>query len=337
MDLWKSANGVYLIAEIGGNHEGDFEGSRRLTELACSSGVDAVKFQIYTGDSLVNRVEDPDRNAHFKRFELTKDQYLELSAICEEHDVDFMASVWDPAAVDWIDDKVSCYKIGSGDLTAYPVLKKIADKRKPMILSTGLSTMDEISGTLRYLQGLDPIYGQNGMLALLQCTSMYPIPHEEANLNVMGTLKKKFGVVVGYSDHTVGTDAVLAASALGAEIIEFHFTDSREGKVFRDHKISFTRDEVKVLLPVIKKMRTLAGAKDKAPTASEISSGHVTSFRRALYPARDLAGGTVLKEEDLVALRPNVGIGAEYYEKLLGRTLKKDLKALEKLSWEFFD
>ena len=141
---FKSKNGVYLIAEIGGNHEGDFEYAKRLTDLACQSGVDAVKFQIYTGNALVSKIEDPDRNIHFKRFELTPEQYICLAKQCQENGVTFTASVWDMRAFEWIDPYIKFYKIGSGDLTAYPILKNIASLSKPIILSTGLATLEEV-------------------------------------------------------------------------------------------------------------------------------------------------------------------------------------------------
>ena len=337
MHSWNSKNGVYFIAEIGGNHEGDFDYAKRLTGLACDSGADAVKFQIYKGDSLVSKVESPDRNAHFKKFELSREQYQILARLCREKGVDFTASVWDVDAINWINDLIDFHKIGSGDLTAYPILRKIACTGKPLILSTGLSTMEEISGAVECLRLANPVYIKGGNLALLQCTSMYPIPDEEANLKVMESLKKRFNVTVGYSDHTVGSEAVLAAAALGAEIIEFHFTDTRDGKVFRDHKISFTQSEVKDIIPKIKKIRALVGSGEKGPTASEISSGHLNSFRRAVYPAIDLARGTVLGEKDLVVLRPKVGIDAVDYDKVLGRTLARDVKAFEHLRWECLD
>ena len=123
---WKGRSGPYLIAEIGGNHEGDFNSALELTRLACNSGVDAVKYQIYTGDSLVSRVESPDRHQHFQRFELARDQYSLLATECHERGVTFCAAVWDPAAIEWIDPFLMFYKIGSGDLTAYPLLDRIA-------------------------------------------------------------------------------------------------------------------------------------------------------------------------------------------------------------------
>jgi N,N'-diacetyllegionaminate synthase len=330
---WPGKHGVYLIAEIGGNHEGNFEYAQQLAQLACESGVDAVKFQIYTGDTLVSKVESPDRNAHFKRFELLPEQYISLAKQCQELGVTFAASVWDVSAFEWIDPYMEFYKIGSGDLTAYPVLKRVAAIGKPIILSTGLSTLDEIRDAVAYIQSQDPRYRQKEYLAILQCTSMYPIPDEDANLNVMNVLRDEFKVTVGYSNHTVGSDAVEVAVAMGAEILEIHFTDTREGKTFRDHQVSFTSGEIKTLIEKIKKIRTLQGSPVKAPPKSEVEAGHVVSFRRAVYPVRDLSAGTVVTDDDLTTLRPNHGIDARDYDQLIGRILHRDVRAYHRLDW----
>jgi len=334
MGCWVGKHGPYLIAEIGGNHEGSFEYAQKLTDLACKSGVDAVKYQIYTGDTLVNCVEEPERNAHFKRFELKPDEYMLLARQCRENGVEFTASVWDMNALRWIDSYINFYKIGSGDLTAYPILKRIASIGKPIILSTGLSTLNEVSATVNYIKSLDKRYENKEFLALLQCTSMYPIPDEDANLQVMNLFRKEFQLTVGYSDHTVGSDAVEIAVAMGAEIIEMHFTDTREGKSFRDHQVSFTCDELKELIEKIKKIRILRGKMNKAPTKSEICSGHVDSFRRAVYCKRKLGAGDILTEEDLVLLRPAHGIDAREYESVIGRRTKCAIGPLEKITWD---
>ena len=296
---WQGKRGVYLIAEIGGNHEGDFDYARKLTQLACQSGVDAVKFQIYTGDTIVSKVEDPARNQHFKRFELSPDQYISLAEQCRDHGVTFLASVWNIDALDWIDPYLTFYKIGSGDLTAYPFIKRIASRGKPIVLSTGLSTQDEIEDAVSWIQSQDARYKQAEYLALLQCSSMYPIPDEDANLNVMDWLRKRFQLTVGYSDHTVGTEAAETAVAMGAEILELHFTDTRRGKTFRDHQVSFTPEEIRRLIEKIERIKTLQGSPEKFPTESEIEANHVESFRRAVYPLRDLPAGTVITEDDL--------------------------------------
>ena len=333
---FKSAE-PYLIAEIGGNHEGDFEYAKKLTHLACESGVNAVKFQIYTGDSLVSPIENPIRNQHFKKFELTPAQHIELAQICNSYNVEYNASVWDISAIEWIDPYLSFYKIGSGDFTAYPVLRKIVDTKKPILLSTGLSTLEEIKATVDYIINLDASYNNPDMLAILQCTSMYPIPISEANLNVMATFNNHFNATIGYSDHTEGDFAVKTAIVMGAKILEMHFTDSREGKEFRDHKVSFTKEEIIYLKKYISDVHVVTGSTIKEPTNSEKESDHVLTFRRATYLNRDIKEGEIILEADLVVLRPNKGIDARDYYSVIGKKSNRDIKAFEHLKWSYFD
>lgn len=330
---WQSSDGVYIIAEIGGNHEGNFDYACELTHLACQSGADNVKFQVYTGDSLVNKLESPDRHSHFKKFQLTHEQYLTLHSICKSYSKDFSASVWDVAAIDSMAPLMPFFKIGSGDLTAYPVLAALAKTKKPLMLSTGLSTLEEIQDTVNFLTSCDPIYEEGTHLSILQCTSMYPIPDEDANLNVILTLQEKFPQYsIGYSDHTTEQMAVEVAVSLGAEILEVHFTDKREGKTFRDHKVSLVKDEIQQLRSRLVKIKKLAGSFNKAPAPSEIESNHITTFRRGLYLNKDLKSGSLVKESDLVSLRPNHGIDARDWQKIIGKKTTKDLQALAKLS-----
>jgi N,N'-diacetyllegionaminate synthase len=332
--MFKGKHGPLLIAEIGGNHEGNFDYAKRLTQLAIESGVDYVKFQIYTGDTLVSALESPDRNKHFKKFELTKDQHRELASMILKAGLKYTSSVWDIEAMKWIDEFISVYKIGSGDVTAYPILHKTAKTGKPMILSTGLSTENEVLESVLYIQSVNPLYKRKDMLAVLQCTSMYPIPFSAANLNVMESFRSKTGLTVGYSDHTEGSKALACAAAMGAEILEFHFTDSREGKTFRDHKVSLTRDEVKELIAEITTINELKGSATKEPVAVEIDNGHVTSFRRAVYPSRAIAKGEIFTEENLTTLRPNHGIDARDYYKVLGKKASIALERHQKLTWD---
>lgn len=331
MNGWKTKRGVYLIAEIGGNHEGDFSYAKRLTKLACGSGVDAVKYQIYTGDSLVNKLIDPQRHDHFKKFELKPEHHIELAKMCKDAGVTYLASVWDMDALKWIDPWLKFYKIGSGDLTAFPIIEKIAKMRKPIILSTGLATLEEIRETIYFLQKINKMYKKKEFLAILQCTSMYPIPNRCVNLRVMDTFKKKFGLTIGYSDHTEGTKAVEIAVAMGAEILEMHFTDTRKEKKFRDHKVSFTKREIISLIKNIDTIKTLQGTGVKMPMDVEIESGHVKSFRRAMYPKRDLPKGSKITKNNIITLRPNIGLDAKKFHEIIGRKANRDLKILEKI------
>ncbi|NVK04786.1 MAG: N-acetylneuraminate synthase family protein [Flavobacteriia bacterium] len=332
--LLKGKHGPLLIAEIGGNHEGDFEYAKRLCQLAIDTDVDMVKFQIYTGDSLVSRMESPTRNAHFKKFELSREQHIELARMVTDAGLMYTSSVWDLEAMKWIDEYIPIYKIGSGDLTAYPVLRATAATNKPIILSTGLSTEKEVVEAVDFIQECNSIYKDPNHLAVLQCTSMYPINPGDAHLNVMARYKELTGLTIGYSDHTEGSKALQYAVAIGAEVLEFHFTDSRDGKVFRDHKVSLTPTEVKELILEIKFIQTLSGSADKVPTQIELENGHELSFRRAVYPLTDLPAGTVLSEENLTVLRPNHGIDAREYDNVIGKTLKTAVQAHQKLEWD---
>jgi N-acetylneuraminate synthase/N,N'-diacetyllegionaminate synthase len=336
-NIFQGKHGPLLIAEIGGNHEGDFEYAKKLARLAIESDVDYVKFQIYTGDTLVSQQESPDRNKHFKKFELSREQHRYLARMVTEAGIHYTSSVWDIEAMDWIDEYITLYKIGSGDLTAYPVLRKTAERGKPMIISTGLATEEEVLQTVSYLQRVNPAYKDPKMLAVLQCTSMYPINPEDAHLNVMHRLREKTGLTIGYSDHTEGSKALYYAVAMGAEVLEFHFTDDRTGKQFRDHKVSLTPDEIRELIEEIKLIRAYQGNEVKQPTRIELDHGHELSFRRAVYPSRDIAEGEILSEDNLTVLRPLHGIDARSYEQLIGKKAKKALQKHQKLDWSYFE
>jgi N,N'-diacetyllegionaminate synthase len=318
-------NPVFYIAEIGGNHEGSYEYAKQLTRLALASGADAVKFQFYTGDTLVSRIEEEVRNAHFKKFELTNDQNLDLMNMVEIGGAIPMASVWSADMLKWADPHLSIHKVGSGDLTCYPMLKALAATGKPIILSTGLSSLSEVADSVAYIEKCNPLYISERKLALLQCTSSYPTPDEDANLDAMLALKNEFGLPVGYSDHTLGVDAIEVAVALGAEIIEKHFTDTREGQTFRDHHVSLTRDEVQKTLDKIQKIITLKGHGEKILTNSECDAEHHITFRRGIYAACEIFKGEMLTKENLTVLRPNHGISASLFDDLIGKKALCDI------------
>jgi len=331
---WCGKHGPLLIAEIGGNHEGDFDYAQRLTELAIEANVDYIKFQIYTGDTLVNPLENPIRNKHFKKFELTEKQHIHLAEMCKSAGIGYMASIWNPDFAPWVDTYSDIYKIGSGDFTAFPVIEAFAQYKKPLLISSGLCNQEDVDRTIEFIRSIDPIYNDYNYLALLQCTSMYPIPYDDSNLMVMKTFRDRFNLPIGYSDHTEGSLALEIAVALGAEILEFHFTDSRENKEFRDHKVSLTKDEVLTLIDNIDAINTLKGNGQKI--CREIEQIHHLSFRRACYLNRDMKAGEIVHEKDLVYLRPNHGIDARDYRKLIGKVLKQDIGQYVKLDWSNF-
>jgi N-acetylneuraminate synthase/N,N'-diacetyllegionaminate synthase len=333
---WKGKHGPLLIAEIGGNHEGDFEYAKKLTQLAIDSGADYVKFQIYTGDGIVSKVESPDRNKHFKKFELTPKQHIELAEMCRSQKVGYTASVWNFDALDWINPYMDFFKVGSGDLTAYPMLRELAKYQKPILISTGLASEKEVVEAVSFLRGQNNFYKKEESIAVLQCTSMYPIKDSDANLNVMHRFKELLNCAIGYSDHTEGSYAMEIAVAMGAEVLEFHFTDDRAGKTFRDHKVSLTKAEVQELIQKINLINTLQGSSQKEAMPIEIDNGHHESFRRAVYPLTDIKKGEELTNDNITVLRPAHGIDAREYDQLIGKKALKDLEKYQKLSWEYF-
>lgn len=332
-----SRNPVLYIAEVGGNHEGDFAYAQALARLALESGADAVKFQLYSGDTLVSRVESPDRNRHFKAFELSRENYLELADFCRTAGGIFMASVWDAAMLPWIDPHLPIHKVGSGDLTCFPLIERLVATGKPLILSTGLASLEEVALTVDYIETLDPSYRGERKLALLQCTAAYPTPDGEAHVNAMLALRDRFDLPVGYSDHTLGSEAVAAAVALGAEIIEKHFTDTREGKSFRDHQVSLTGDEVRELLPRLARIKTLLGRREKRLTPAERADDHQISFRRSVYAAKEIAAGETFSAENLTVLRPRHGVCASRFREVLGQRAKRAFAAHEVIREEDLD
>lgn len=321
-----SKNPVFFIAEIGGNHEGDFQYAKKLTNLAIESGADAVKFQFYTGDTLVNKIEAPDRNKHFKKFELSENQNLHLIEIINKFKgVIPMASIWNEKMLKIFDPYLSIHKVGSGDLTCYPMLSVIATTNKPIILSTGLSSLKEVNNAVTFIGKCNPAYIKDKKLALLQCTSSYPTPDEDVNLNAMITLKKEFGLPVGYSDHTLGSEAIEIAVSLGAEIIEKHFTDTRINKTFRDHKVSLTCEETQKFLKKINRINILKGRSEKILTESEKMAGHEISFRRGIYAAKNISEGEIFTSENLEFLRPKHEVSASSYFDLIGKKSKRNI------------
>lgn len=334
---WKGKHGPLLIAEIGGNHEGDFEYAKKLTQLAIESGADYVKFQIYTGDGLVSKVEDPNRNQHFKKFELSPEQHIELAKMCRNQNVGYTASVWNFDALDWINPYMDFFKVGSGDLTAFPMLRELAKYQKPILISTGLANEKEVLEAVSFLRQQHSFYENEDSIAVLQCTSMYPINNSDANLNVMHRFKEILNCAIGYSDHTEGSYAMEIAIAMGAEVLEFHFTDDREGKNFRDHKVSLTKVEVQELIRKINLITDLKGSSEKQVLPIEIENGHEKSFRRAVYPAKDIKKGEIVTEEHLTILRPLQGIDAREYDQLIGKKARIDLGQYQKLSWDYFE
>lgn len=330
-------NTPFIIAEIGGNHEGDFELAKDLLVQAAEAGADSVKFQIYTGDGIVNRFVSPERAAHFDRFALSNDQYFQLYELATKQGVDFNASIWNLDLISEFRDCLSFIKVGSGDLTAYQFLRELLTLELPIVLSTGLANLDEIDNTMAFLGRQGCTFGDSDTLTILQCTSMYPIENRFANLGVIETLKMRYPETrIGYSDHTRGSEACKLAIALGAEVLEVHFTDKSIKSDFRDHLVSLDADEVRLLRQYAAQTNELLGTGDKKLTDIEFENNHHISFRRALYLKKDMEVGDVITPSDIISLRPDQGISAIYFDELVGKQLKENVKALHPLSWSDF-
>ncbi len=326
---WQNLGRPLLIAEIGGNHEGSFSKAKELLNLALGSEADVVKFQIYYADSLVSKTENPIRYNHFKKFELTIDQHIELAKICISKGKLYTASIWDIDIIKLIDPYVRFYKIGSGDLTAFPIIEKIVELKKPIILSTGLSNMDEVLDTVKFIQNLNVDYKNPEMLCILQCTSMYPINYSDVNLNVMTKFKEELGLSTGYSDHTIDLVALKIAANLGADVLEFHFTDDKSNESFRDHKVSLTKSEVKSLKKFLDLSTKIKGDEIKKLMNIELKNNHHVSFRRGIYLKKPIKKGGIIKRSNMIFLRPLLGTDARFYKELDGSLALKDINPLK--------
>lgn len=331
------ADSVFVIAEIGGNHEGSLDYALKLTDLAIDSGADAIKYQIYSPEGLVNRFLDEKRYEHFKRFTLSFSEYEKLAHRCLDAGVQFMSSIWQDDAIEYFDRYINIHKIGSGDLTNYMLLERLAKIEKPIILSTAMSTIAEIHSTVNFIQKSNPKYTMSGMLAILQCVAMYGEPKDHfANINVVDTLRSEFpDKVIGYSDHTVGTLACEVAVSKGARVLEVHFTDDKT-RDFRDHQISMDQSDLRYIVNKIRSILELSGSNEKVPISQIETKERISEFRRGCYLNQNYPAGTVIEESMVTCLRPCVGIPAEDVYNILGRTLAHDINALQPLDFAYF-
>ncbi len=329
---FRNEDRVFFIAEIGGNHEGDLAYAKRLLVKAAQTGADAVKFQIYQGDKIASRHMSPERNKHFKRFELPPEAWQELIALAKKHKVLFMASLWHAEAVEQFDPHLPIHKVGSGDLTNHPLLRLLLSKDKPVIVSTAMATLDEVQELVGFARQCNQRLFERNAFALLHCVAMYGDPQDKyANLLAIRRLQDAFpDIPIGYSDHTKGTYACELAIALGASVIEKHFTDDKK-RSFRDHHLSAEPEEFRALIRQAARIKTLLGSYEKAPVSAVETAERIREFRRGVYAARDLPAGTLLTEDDLITLRPLAGIDARAYTSVLGKRLTKAKRAHEPL------
>ncbi len=325
---------VYVIAEAGGNHNGDVEIARRLVWAAKDCGADAVKFQMFRAEALVSRrapTADYQRDAGFtdqfsmlRRLELKEGDFAELRDLAQEAEIDFLASAFDPGSLAaLLRLSPPALKLGSGEVTDLLLLRRAARTKLPVILSTGMAELSEVAAALGCLGA--------ARVALLQCVSSYPCPPEEANVRGMAVLAERFGTVVGYSDHTVGSAAACAAVALGASIVEKHFTLDR-GMKGPDHAASADPEALTALVAEVRETEAVLGATGKAPTRAELA---MRAFaRKSLVAARRIAAGEQITEGVLVAKRPGTGISPSDLARVLGCRARVEIPEDTPLRWE---
>jgi N,N'-diacetyllegionaminate synthase len=323
---------VFVIAEAGVNHNGDLKMARELIDVAVDSGADAVKFQTFHADRLVMpdapKAEYQLRTAGdsesqlemLRRLELSSDAHRELQSYCHKREIIFLSTPFDEQAADLLDELgVPAFKISSGDLTNSPLLEYVARKGRPVILSTGMS---EISELIEAVSVLNSAGCENPIL--LHCVSNYPANASEANLRAMQTMRAAFDLPVGFSDHTEGIDISLAAVALGACVIEKHFTLDRT-LPGPDHRASLEPGELGQLVQSIRRVESALGTGRKVPTASEVEIARVA--RRSLVAANEIPVGAILKRDMVIIRRPGTGMSPATLDTVLGRRITRSVAA----------
>jgi len=329
---------AFLIAEAGVNHNGDLDLARRLVDAAADAGADAVKFQTFRTDALVSAAAPKARyqqettgagesqRAMLARLELGREAHVVLRDHARGRGLTFFSTPFDEASADLLDDLgVEVIKVPSGEVTNLPLLRHVAAKGRPLLLSTGMTTLDEVATALDTIAAAgDP------PVAVLHCVSAYPAPVEETNLRAMDTLRERFGRPVGLSDHTLGIEIALAAVARGAAVLEKHLTldPALPGP---DHRASLTPAEFAALVRGARAIEAALGDGDKRPMPCELDTRAVA--RRSLVAARALPAGHRLARADVAVKRPGTGIPPSELERVVGRTLARAVAADELFDW----
>jgi N,N'-diacetyllegionaminate synthase len=314
-------NPVLFIAEVGSNHEGNFLEAKKLVLQACSSKADIIKLQIFTADNLVSRNYDKKRYDHFKKLELSISQNKKLCKLIKSKKKICSASVWDVNQIETFNDYIDVYKIGSGDIHNFEIIKKIILLDKPVILSTGLSNVDEIKKTLSFIKKINKRFIKSGKLAILHCNTAYPTPKEDSYLDTVNFFNKTFKVTVGFSDHSTGDEIITYAFLRGAKVIEKHFSNNIKKKTFRDHAISLNKEMVDNFLNKINTINKYLKVKNKL-TDSEKKQKNLLSFRRSVYAKENIQKGEVFSTNNIICLRPFKKISSSNFFDLINKKSK---------------
>jgi len=322
---------VFIIAEAGVNHNGDLYLAHRLVDVAARSGADAVKFQTAVPERVVSRYADK-ANYQMKTTDaaesqlkmvrklhpFTPEDFRRLKEYAESKDILFLSSPFDELSIDLLDSlDVAAFKMPSGEITNVPFLRRMAATGRPIIMSTGMSTLGEVETALLEIE-----QAGNDDVVILHCLSNYPADPAETNLRAMETMANSFGRWVGYSDHTPGIEIALAAVAMGARVIEKHFTVDRD-LPGPDHKASLTERELTDMVRGIRIVESAIGNGLKVPAPSEMNTAAVA--RKSLVAAKDIAAGTVLTEDLIEIKRPGTGLPPAMLPQMVGRTVAEDV------------
>ena len=329
----------FIIAEAGVNHNGRMDLAKGLIDAAVEVGADAIKFQTFKTEKLVTvQAPQADYQIHstgliesqfdmIKRLELSYAQFKELYEYCQEKKILFLSSPFDEESVDFLESLgVVAFKIGSGEITNLPLLKHVAQKNKPVFLSTGMSYLGEVESAVRAIYDTG-----NDKLVLFHCTSDYPASPSDINLRAMHTLSDAFGVPVGYSDHSEGIEVSLAAVALGACVLERHFTLDKK-LPGPDHGASLEPKEFEALVQGVRKIESALGDGRKIPTSSELNTASVA--RKSLVAAQDIPSGTVLTANLVEIKRPGTGLPPSMKSEILGRRVRSNINSGELIKLE---
>lgn len=322
---------TYIIAEAGVNHNGDIELAKQLIDVAADAGADAVKFQTFKADTLVTRnakkADYQSKNTGttesqyemLRKLELSVEMHRDLIAHCAKRNIVFLSTGFDIQSIDLLVTLgQSLLKVPSGEITNLPYLRHIGQLGKPVILSTGMSTMDDIGAAISVLE-------QSGAtrknIIVLHCTTEYPTPMTEVNLRAMQSINNAFGVSVGYSDHTSGIEVAIAATAMGATVIEKHFTLNRS-LPGPDHKASLEPLELKAMVTSIRNIELALGDGIKRLTASELKNKPIA--RKSLVASKPIKTGELFSTQNLTAKRPGTGISPMRWDEVVGKVASRD-------------
>jgi N-acetylneuraminate synthase/N,N'-diacetyllegionaminate synthase len=323
---------AFVIAEAGVNHNGELDLAFKLIDAAAAAGADAVKFQTFIASEVITAEaakaeyqktttgEQESQLEMVKRLELSFGDFRKLKMYCDDQGITFLSTPFDLKSVDFLAGLgVVALKISSGDLTNDPLLRHVAAQKRPVILSTGMSDMDEVREALAVINAA----GNNDVI-LLQCVTNYPAAAEDINLRAMLSMQSAFDVNVGYSDHTLGIEIPLAAVALGACVIEKHFTLDKNF-AGPDHRASLEPHEFKAMVEGIRNVEASLGDGRKVPAASEASNAAVA--RRSIVASRDISAGTVITPAEITFKRPGTGLPPRMADQVVGKTARVDVKA----------